>query len=132
MNLRSLLFCLFLLFGTAALAHAELRSSSVEDGATVTEPLTQVTLTFTEAAELGFSTFKVYPLDADLGERDVQRLNGLAGALVGEVLTAPGDEAARADTGVTTAERTSAAVEVALKDDLEPGHYVVEKAFVEK
>ena len=64
MNLRSLLFGLVLLISTTALAHADLESSSIEDGATVTEPLTEVSLTFTEAAELGFSTFKVYPLPA--------------------------------------------------------------------
>lgn len=65
MNPRSLIFSLFLLVPTIALAHADLESSSIEAGATVTEPLSEVSLTFTEAAELGFSTFKVYPLPAD-------------------------------------------------------------------
>lgn len=65
MNPRSLIIGLFLFVPTLALAHADLESSSIEDGATVTEPLSEVSLTFTEAAELSFSTFKVYPLPAD-------------------------------------------------------------------
>lgn len=65
MNLRKLLCCLFLFVPATALAHAELEASSIEDGATVTGPLGEVDLTFTEAAELGFSTFKVYPLPAE-------------------------------------------------------------------
>ena len=65
MNLRTPLLCLLLSVPATALAHAELEASSVEDGATITEPLGEVSLTFTEAAELGFSTFKVYPLPAD-------------------------------------------------------------------
>lgn len=64
MNLRTPLLCLLLSVPATALAHAELEASSVEDGATITEPLGEVSLTFTEAAELGFSTFKVYPLPA--------------------------------------------------------------------
>jgi copper resistance protein C len=65
MNPRSLILGLFLFIPATALAHADLESSSIEDGATVTESLSEVSLTFTEAAELGFSTFKVYPLPAD-------------------------------------------------------------------
>ena len=65
MNLRTPLLCLLLSVPATALAHAELEASSVEDGATITEPMGEVSLTFTEAAELGFSTFKVYPLPAE-------------------------------------------------------------------
>ena len=52
------------------------------------------------------------------------RLNGLAGALVAQVLEAKGDEAARADAGVAT-EATSKTVTLNLKPDLAPGTYVV-------
>ena len=84
MNLRKLLCCLCLLIPATALAHAELEASSIEDGATVTGPLGEVGLTFTEAAELGFSTFKVYPLpteapaqgDAAAGDHDEAAGNG--------------------------------------------------------
>ena len=64
MNLRTPLLCLLLSVPATALAHAELEASSVEDGAIITETLGEVSLTFTDAAELSFSTFKVYPLPA--------------------------------------------------------------------
>ena len=75
MNPRGLIFGLFLLVPTMALAHTDLESSSIEDGATVTEPLTEVSLTFTEAAELGFSTFKVYPLPVDAATASDDNMN---------------------------------------------------------
>lgn len=53
------------------------------------------------------------------------RLNGLAGALVSRVLTARGDEAARADAGLATVEATSETVSLKLKPGFEPGTYVV-------
>jgi len=112
----------------AASAHAELEESTPAAGETVRTLPEAVTLNFTEPLEVRFSTFKVYPLGADLdmsAEDARARLNGLAGALVSEVLTAQGDEAARADAGVSTAERTSREITLPLKDGLEPGHYVV-------
>ena len=62
MHFRTLSLTLLLLLPGFALAHAELNASSIEDGATLTQKPTEVSLTFSEAAELGFSTFKVYPL----------------------------------------------------------------------
>lgn len=44
-------------------AHAELAASSIEDGSSLTAAPSEITLTFTEAVEAGFSTFKLYPLD---------------------------------------------------------------------
>jgi methionine-rich copper-binding protein CopC len=75
-----------------------------------------------------FSTFKVYPLGADLGPDapDAEaRLNGLAGALAFEVLETQGDDGARADTGVRTGERTAETVTLPLKEGLGAGVYVV-------
>ena len=51
----------------------------------------EVTLDFSEALETRFSTFKVYPLGADIDEHESDenaqlRTNGLAGQLVGDVL----------------------------------------------
>ena len=62
MHFRTLVVSLLGLLGSAALAHAELETSSIEDGATLSRWPSEVSLTFSEAAELGFSTFKVYPL----------------------------------------------------------------------
>lgn len=165
MNPRSLMFGLFLFVPTLALAHADLESSSIKDGATVTESLSEVSLTFTEAAELSFSTFKVYPLPADAamtgdegsGAEDHDEnsgnhadasaqaegghdggaaddhgddsghgaLDAAAETLLSEVIDAQGDEGARADTGVSPSEGRSETVMLRLKDDLEPGAYVV-------
>lgn len=112
----------------AASAHAELESASPAEGGTIMSAPTEVILTFTEPVEVRFSLFKVYPLDADvdMSENNVQqRLNGLAGQLVSEVLEAQGDDAVRADMGVSTDERTSTEVVLPLTTDLEPGPYVV-------
>lgn len=105
-------------------AHSDLTAATPAQNETVTEAPAQVTLTFSEPLEVAFSTFKVYPLEAE-GDGNSQRLNGLAGALVSDVLEARGDEAARADAGVSTAERTSPEIALPLKDGLEPGRYVV-------
>lgn len=122
--MKRVLLTLFLLVGAAS-AHSELERASPGQGAVVTALPREVVLEFSEPLELAFSTFKVYPLGADLAETDAQRLGGLAGALVGDVLSARGDEAARADAGVVKGERTGARVVLALKADLGPGHYVV-------
>lgn len=172
MNPHTLIFSLFLLVPSAALAHAKLSASSIEDGATVTGPLTEVSLTFTEAAELAFSTFKVHPLLAETGDdpggapaaehsedaesHDVAEagaetehgggepsgdaatneddhgdegghaaLDAAAESLMADVMDAPDDAGARADTGVTPAAGQSETVTVRLEDDLEPGAYAV-------
>lgn len=124
---RFILLTLLTLVGAAS-AHAELESALPAEGETVTSMPAEVVLTFTEPVEVRFSLFKVYPLDADvdMAEEDAQlRLNGLVGQLVSEVLEAQSDEAARADTGVATTERTSTDIVLPLKDTLEPGPYVV-------
>ena len=52
----------------AVSAHADLAASSIEDGETLSAAPSEITLTFTEAAEVGFSTFKLYPLDVGANE----------------------------------------------------------------
>ena len=47
----------------AALAHAHLDASDPAHGASVSGPVEAVTLRFSEAVEVGFSTFKVFRLD---------------------------------------------------------------------
>lgn len=66
--LRNLCFTLALAPLGVALAHAELVGSSPEDGATVTEPLTEVVLSFSGSVALDFSTFKVYPLPVEAAQ----------------------------------------------------------------
>lgn len=106
----------------AAWSHAHLRQASPGQGATVTETPTEVRLTFSEPVEVGFSTFKVYPLPpAD----DEGELREAARELMGQVLHARDDADARADAGLAGESRTSADIVILLKDDLEPGPYVV-------
>src|SRR5690606_6697223 len=87
---------LFAANGTAW-AHAHLIGAEPAQGAQLAERPAEVTLTFDERIELRFSTFKVYPLDA---EGDEQALREAARALVSQVLAARDDEAQRADTGL--------------------------------
>jgi copper resistance protein C len=109
-----------------ALAHANLESSTPEDGSTVTT-LEPVSLTFTENAQVDFSFFKVYKL-ADEGSLEDSKgrlkLNGLAGQLLATI-TEQGDEAERADTGRMATESTSNVIELAMKSDLTPGIYAL-------
>ena len=56
---------------------------------------------------------------------ELLRLNGLAGALVNDVIEVRGDEAARADAGVVTSDSRSAEVTLAMKPELPAGTYVV-------
>lgn len=66
MSLRTPLLTLLALGATAAFAHAELESSTPDDGQTVNTAPTQVELVFSEGLETSVSTFKVYPLPDDL------------------------------------------------------------------
>ena len=125
-------------------AHADLASASPEQNAVLSEPPSEVVLTYTEAVEVRFSMFKVYALEVagDLSEpQDRLRINAAAGALMSEALDAEddteedaeedteGNAASRADTGVLTEARTSDMVTLALgtleSGALEPGFYVV-------
>ncbi|WP_027882753.1 copper resistance CopC family protein [Meiothermus rufus] len=109
-----------------ALAHAYLVSSSPADGAVLREAPSQVRLSFTEAVELRFSRFKVYPLEAPREAlNNPQRLRMLAEALVAQVLPLRDDEARRVDMGLVTPGRTAENVQLALKPGLKPGAYVV-------
>lgn len=105
-----------------AFGHAHLDTSVPLGNSTVTERPSQVVLRFTEPVEVNFSTFKVYPLQPD---DDMLRLRAQASTLVSQSLQQRGDEAARADAGVTTNARISAEVQLAMKEDLAPGPYVV-------
>lgn len=110
------------LMGNTALSHAYLQRSDPEAGSVVSE-LEVITLQMTEAVELNFSIFKVYHLP-DAPEAPRERLDA-ARALMREVLLLRDDADARADAGVITEGRTSEMIEIALKDALEPGVYVV-------
>ena len=170
--LRHSLASLLFLGASLALAHAELTGATPAQNSVVSTLPSEITLDFSEEVQVGFSLFKVYPLDetaasadttsatttetatqdedssgeehsdddhsdsADEHEDDHEsteanltpeqlRLNGLAGAIVSQVLTARDDEVARADAGTATLETTSKTVTLNLKPDLEPGSYVV-------
>ena len=168
MNLLRHSLAILLLLGTGlALAHAELESATPAQNSVVNTLPTEITLTFSEEVEVGFSLFKVYKLDETAASADTTtteatstattteatdtpaqdedhqdeghaasadatpltpeqlRLNGLAGAMVSQVLETRDDEAARADAGTATTEATSKTVTLNLKPDLSPGTYVV-------
>lgn len=66
MHCRTLLLTLVTLTTSAALAHAELQGSTPGDGERLSTAPTEIELVFSEAIQLDFSTFKVYPLPDDL------------------------------------------------------------------
>jgi copper resistance protein C len=125
---KSLFFALTLALAGVGSAHADLASSTPVAGAVLERAPDEVTLTFTEAVEVRFSTLKVYALEADVDPDDPDaeaRLNGLAGQLVTEVLSASDDTDARVDLGVSDAARTADTVTLTLEPELGAGVYVV-------
>ena len=132
---RTLLAGLALLVGAGWVsAHADLGTATPAPGAVLDAPPEQVVLSFTEPVDTRFSLFKVYPLDAEvdvpegataLEGTEALRLNGLAGALVADVLTVRGDDDARSDVGLVEPEPRTEHVALALREDLPPGPYVV-------
>jgi len=126
LEIQKYVLILTLAFAGVGAAHSELESSTPAANATLQAAPPVTSLTFSEAVEVRFSTFKVYPLGADTDLANTpEAQNGLAGALVSEVLETQGDDEARADTGVETAERTADTVTLPLKPDLPAGVYVV-------
>lgn len=141
-DVRFFSLALLLLAAGPAAAHAEFERAAPGRAEIVAVAPEVVTLDFSEPVEVRFSVFKVYPLDADatigaetttgttetgvtlVGE-ELLHLNGLAGALVDDVIDLRDDEIARADAGVVTAEARSAEITLALKPDLPAGAYVV-------
>lgn len=108
----------------AAAAHSSLKSSTPENGSTLAEAPSEVTLEMKEAVEVRFSIFKVYPLETS-PELSRRELTAAAEALIEEVLELRDDDEARVDTGVVTEERTTPTITLSLREDLEPGSYLV-------
>ena len=109
-------------------AHAHLSGSVPADGDILDAAPDQVALSFSEPLETMFSIFKVYRLDTEVdmtAGNAQQRLNGLAAALVNEVLQLREDGPGRVDTGTESAGTTVPELSVLLADDLPAGHYVV-------
>lgn len=125
--MRRLLAVLLLPLLSLAAAHADLVSSEPAAGAVTVAP-ERVVLHYSEPLETLFSVFKVYRLDAevDLTAADAgPRLNGLAAALVSEVLDLRDDEGdARVDTGIESEGATVTELAILLQEDLPAGHYV--------
>lgn len=126
---KIILSILAFFLGITAVAHSEMASSDPAAETTVTEPLKEVRLNFTEPVELDFSVFKVYELDAagldPESENAWQRLNGLAGALVSDVLERRDDDTARADVGLANDASRDQEIVIRLREGLSPGFYVV-------
>ena len=109
--------------GMRAQAHAFLNASVPAPDSTVNAPLKEVKLSYSEPVEIRFSIFKLYKINA-APDADLRALHAAADALVSANLLKRGDEAARADAGVTNTERSSTDIFVRLKD-LQPGPYVL-------
>lgn len=120
-----LVLCIWLCMG-GVLAHADEWTSLPKAGERLKKAPSTVSINFEEAVELGFSIFKVYPLDAPPASlSNPTRLRVLASNLVGQVLTLNNDAERRADSGVQTTARTSKSVVIGLRPNLKPGAYVV-------
>jgi copper resistance protein C len=104
-------------------AHAFLDASTPNADGTVTAPLKEIKLSYSEPVQIRFSIFKLYKIDAAPGA-DPRTLHAAADALVSADLLKRGDEGARADAGVANAERSSTDIIVRVKD-LQPGAYVL-------
>lgn len=125
---RLMVTALMLMLGGAALAHADLLTSEPLGGTVLEAAPEQVLLEFTEPIEVMFSVFKVYRLEAEVdpeADNAQQRLNGLAAALVNDVLELREDGEGRVDSGVQTSAASVSEVPLLLQEDLAAGHYVV-------
>lgn len=105
------------------LAHAELESAVPAPNSSLKTLPTQVEVGFTEAVEVGVSTFKVYPLEGSF--RSAQALQDAAVALVKKVIAAKNDQSKRADQGLSTTVETASKIRIKLSANLKPGTYVV-------
>lgn len=111
-----------------AAAHAYLDASEPAANAAATDPVTTVTLSFSEAIEVAFSSFKVYRLTAevDLATADADmRLNALAAPLVTNYNGTAVDGDGKIDAEVTSPADDRSSVVLRFAGDLAPGHYVV-------
>lgn len=151
MQVRILVLVSVLLLPSFAFGHAELKAASIEDGVTLTTVPAEISLTFSEAAELSFSTFKVYRIpdgtgdsgSASEGQHDLASQDGggagsshgedkthgaldsAAQHLMGDVIGDTDDIDVRADMGVTPSSGQTEKVTLALKSNLVPGAYAV-------
>ncbi len=115
--------CVTLAGVEGAFAHAFLNSSDPAADSTVTTPLKEIRLSYSEPVEIRFSIFKVYKVNAGPGA-DMHALHAAADSLVSADLLRRGDEADRSDAGVANTTRSSTDIVLRLKD-LEPGAYVL-------
>jgi copper resistance protein C len=106
-----------------ALAHSNLTRSTPADAQTIVVMPRTVALEFSEPLEVKFSAFKMYKLGTSA--TDVKAARQEADALVENALEKKGDEAARADDGLTTNVSRAARLEIKLKPNLTAGWYVV-------
>jgi copper resistance protein C len=123
MTIRSALILATCVVAGIALAHSNLIASSIKDGATVRVMPKSITLEFSEAVELGFSSFKLIALDPKI--RTLKAANAEADSLLEATLEKRDDEASRADDGLLTSAAIAAKLEVKLKAKLRAGWYVM-------
>lgn len=126
--MRKLLILAFVLLAGTSLAHAELRSSEPAAASVLAEGPGHVALQFSEALETMFSVFKVYPLGVEMdleADNAEQRLNGLAAALVSEVLELRDDADDQVPFELVSDSATTDSLTLEFSEPLAPGHWVV-------
>ena len=111
-------------------AHAHLAASSPAADAVVptTEAASVITLEFTEGVELGFSTFRLVPIEHQLDVTDdtfAMRLNALAAQKAAEVLGVRGEVEGEIPFQLEPARGTVEKFDLQLAEPLAPGSYVL-------
>lgn len=131
------LACLLLL--SAGFAHSELKTSTPQDGATLSTLPEVFTLTFSEAIETDFSSFVIYPLGTEVVVEAASRQQTHQEHESPDHSAAHGDldQAAEArlphafeDTNAfplatLRTQGSSATVDIAVPQDLKPGAYMI-------
>jgi len=109
-------------------AHASLQASEPTADAVVAQPLESVTLTFTEAVEVAFSSFKVYRIDAEVDMSSANasmRLNALAALLVTDFNGQGDDGEGKVVSTVLAPTGDATSVTLQFEGSVPAGHYVV-------
>jgi copper resistance protein C len=104
-------------------AHSSLIESSIKAGSTVRVMPKTITLEFSEAVEVGFSSFKLIALDPKI--KTLKAANTSVNNLLEPVLAKRNDQATRADDGLLITVAIAAKLEVKLKAKFSSGWYVM-------
>lgn len=109
-------------------AHAYLVTSSPVEGEVTSEPVTEISLEFSEPVETGFSTFKLVRVVTDLepGAEDyAARLDAVAGPMASTVLAQREEQEGQVAFALRPRSGSAAQLNLTLKEPLSPGAYLL-------